>query len=94
MKDIYQVIKTIRLTEKATMLQEKNNDYTFVVHPDATRTDIKRAVTKLFGKTVINVRTLNVKGKVRRKRTPQVGREANWKKAYVRLKEGESMDLV
>ncbi len=94
MQDIYQVIKTIRLTEKATLLGEKNNDYVFVVHPDANRIEIKDAVKRLFGKTVINVRTLHVDGKKRRKRTLQAGRTANWKKAYVRLKEGESLDLV
>ena len=94
MRDIHQVIKTIRLTEKATLLGEKNNDYVFVVHPDANRTQIKDAVQKLLGKTVINERTLNVAGKKRRKRTAHEGRTAHWKKAYVRLKEGERIDLV
>lgn len=94
MRDIYQVIKTIRLTEKATLLGEKNNDYVFVVHPEANRSEIKEAVQKLFGKTVLNVRTLHVKGKLRRKRTANAGRSPNWKKAYVRLKEGERIELV
>jgi large subunit ribosomal protein L23 len=94
MTDIYQVIQTIRLTEKATLLGEKNNDYVFVVHPEANRVEIKDAVQKLFGKTVINVRTLHQDGKLRRKRTAHAGRSADWKKAYVRLKAGERIDLV
>ena len=50
MKDIYSVIKTIRLTEKATLLGEVNNEYVFNVDPKANKIEIKQAVEKLFGK--------------------------------------------
>ncbi len=94
MKDLYQVIKTIRLSEKATLLGEKNNEYVFVVDPKANKIEIKRAVESVFGKKVIGVRTLNVAGKKKRERRADFGRTNHWKKAIVRLKEGEKIDLV
>jgi large subunit ribosomal protein L23 len=55
---------------------------------------VKRAVEQLFGVKVTEVRTCNYSGKVRRERRPDQGRTAQWKKAYVRLKDGDSIDLV
>ena len=55
---------------------------------------IKRAVEKLFGKKVVDVRTCNFQGKQKRRRRADAGRTAHWKKAIVRLKEGESLELV
>ena len=55
MRDLHKVIQTIRLTEKATLLSEKNNEYVFRVDPQATKIDIKQAVEKLFGKKVDGV---------------------------------------
>lgn len=94
MKDIYNVIDTVRLTEKATLLQEQNNEYVFKVARSANKLEIKRAVEQLFGKTVVAVRTCNYAGKLKRQRRSDAGRAANWKKAIVRLKEGENLDLV
>ncbi len=94
MKDIFHVIKTIRLTEKATVLDEKNNEFVFKVDPAANKLEIKEAVQKLFGKTVIGVRTANFDGKAKRKKRADEGRTNHWKKAIVRLKEGERIDLV
>jgi Ribosomal protein L23 len=51
MKDIYQVIKNVRLSEKATMLQETNNEVTLEVDRKANKLEIKQAVEQLFGKT-------------------------------------------
>jgi len=50
MKDIYQVIDTVLISEKATLLQEKNNEYVLKVAPNANKLEIKRAVEQLFGK--------------------------------------------
>ncbi len=94
MKDIYQVIKNVRMSEKATLLQETNNEITLEVDRTANKLEIKQAVQQLFGKTVLGVRTANCAGKQRRKRRADAGRTAHWKKAIVRLKEGESLDLV
>jgi len=94
MKDQYSIIKTIRLSEKATRLGEENNEYVFVVDPKANKLEIKNAVQRLFGKTVIGVRTANYAGKKKRERRADFGRTNHWKKAIVRLKAGERIDLV
>lgn len=94
MRDIYSVIDTILLSEKATLLQEENNDYVFKVDRRANKLEIKRAVEQLFGVKVSQVRTANCQGKTRRERRPDEGKTAQWKKAIVRLKEGETIDLV
>lgn len=94
MKDQFSVIKTIRLSEKATLLGDTNNEYVFVVDPKATKLEVKQAVEKLFGKKVAAVRTANYAGKLKRERRADFGRTNHWKKAIVRLKEGEKIDLV
>jgi len=94
MKDIYQVIKNVHLSEKATLLQESNNEIVFNVDRKANKLEIKRAVEQLIGKKVIAVRTANCDGKLRRQRRADAGRTNHWKKAIVRLKQGESFDLV
>jgi large subunit ribosomal protein L23 len=94
MKDIYQVIDTVLISEKATLLQEENNEYVFKVDRDANKLEIKRAIEQLFGKKVADVRTMNCSGKQKRKRRADAGRTAHWKKAIVRLKDGESLELV
>ena len=60
----------------------------------ANKLEIKQAVEQLFGKSVTGVRTANYDGKLRRKRRSDAGRTNHWKKAIVRLKEGESLDLI
>lgn len=94
MKHIHQVIKQVRLSEKASLLQETNNEVTLEVDRKANKIEIRQAVEQLLGKKVVGVRTANYDGKLRRKRRGDQGRTAAWKKAVVRLKEGESLDLV
>ena len=94
MKDIYQVIKNVRLSEKASMLQETNNEVTLEVDRKANKLEIKRAVETLFDKKVVAVRTANYDGKLRRKRRADAGRTSHWKKAIVRLQEGDSLDII
>lgn len=94
MKDIFQVIKTIQLSEKATLLTDSNNQYVFKVDPRANKLEIKEAVEKLFGKKVLGVCTANFAGKKKRERRQDYGRTAAWKKAIVKLADGESIDLV
>jgi large subunit ribosomal protein L23 len=94
MKDIYQVVKNVRLSEKATLLQETNNEVTLEVDRKSNKLEIRQAVEQIFGKTVVSVRTANYAGKARRKRRADAGRTNHWKKAIVRLKDGESLDLI
>lgn len=94
MKESFHHIQTVILTEKATLLSEKNNQYVFRVSPKANKIEIKHAIEELFKKTVIDVNTANFRGKKKRERTASFGRRAHWKKAVVTLKEGDKIDLV
>jgi large subunit ribosomal protein L23 len=90
----FDVIKTVRLTEKGTRQGEKYNQYTVVADPRANKTQIRQAVQELFKVKVTKVNTLNVRGKARRKRTAQAGNSSNWKKAIVTLKDGDKISLT
>ena len=90
----FEIIKTVRLTEKGTRQSEKYNQYTIVADRLATKPQIKLAVQELFKVKVVRVNTLNVRGKDRRKRTAQAGRASNWKKAIVTLKDGDKIVLT
>ncbi|MEX2581114.1 MAG: 50S ribosomal protein L23 [Verrucomicrobiales bacterium] len=94
MKDIFQIIDTIQLSEKATMLSELNNAYVFKVDKRANKLEIREAVEKLFGKKVVAVRTANYRGKKKRERRADFGRTKNWKKAFVQLADGETIEFV
>ena len=89
----FDVIKTARLTEKGTRQGEKFNQYTMVADRRASKRDIKKAVEELFKVKVIKVNTLNVRGKLRRQRTHQAGRDPNWKKAIVTLAPGQRIEF-
>ena len=94
MKDIFDVIQTASLTEKASLLSEKQNKYVFRVAPGANKIQIKQAVEKLFNKKVVAVNTANYAGKKKRERRADFGRKPHWKKSIVTLKEGDKIDLV
>ena len=94
MKDIYSVIKTIRVTEKGTAASAALNQYQLVVAKDANKLDIKHAVEKAFKVKVVRVNTLHVRGKARRQNTKQAGRTPSWKKAMVTLKAGEKIEIA
>jgi len=94
MNDQYDVIDTVVLSEKATLLSEKFNKYVFRVHRKANKIQIKEAVERIFKKKVSEVNTCNFQGKAKRERRADYGRTAHWKKAIVTLKKGEKLDLV
>jgi len=94
MNEPFDIIDTVRLTEKGSVLTEKHNQYVFRVAPHANKIQIKHAIEKLFGKKVVRVNTSNVSGKAKRQRTAAYGRTSDWKKAIVTLKEGEKIDLA
>lgn len=84
----YQVVIRPLVTEKGTHLSEKYNSYTFLVHSQASKLDIRRAVEELWGVRVVKVRTQNRVGKARRHRM-HVGMTKSWKKAIVSLHEDD-----
>lgn len=90
----FEVIKTVRLTEKGTRQGEKLNQYTVVADRRASKPQIRTAVQELFKVKVLKVNTLNVRGKLRRQRTSQAGKAPDWKKAIVTLKEGDKIVLT
>jgi large subunit ribosomal protein L23 len=90
----FDVIKTVRLTEKGTAQGEKFNQYTVVADRRANKVQIRQAVQELFQVKVLRVNTLNVRGKDRRQRTAQAGKDPNWKKAVVTLKQGDKIILT
>jgi large subunit ribosomal protein L23 len=90
----FEIIKTVRVTEKGTLQGEKLNQYTVVADRRANKIQIRQAVQELFKVKVLRVNTLNVRGKVRRQRTSQAGRAPDWKKAIVTLKAGDKISLT
>ena len=86
------VIRAPRVSEKTARLQEINQ-YVFEVATTATKADIKSAVQSLFNVTVMSVNVLNVKGKNKTFRF-RAGRRSDWRKAYVRLAEGQTIDVM
>jgi len=90
---LYGVLVAPHFSEKASALGEKFNQYAFKVASDATKPEIREAVETLFKVTVEGVTTANVKGKV--KRTVRgISRKRNWKKAYVRIAQGQEIDFM
>ena len=90
----FEIIKTVRLTEKGTRQGDDLNQYTIVADRRANKTQIRQAVQELFKVKVLKINTLNVHGKLRRQRTIQAGRTSDWKKAIVTLKEGDKIVLT
>ena len=87
---LYQVIKRPIITEKGLGVKETQQTVVFEVASDATKTEIKEAVQRVFKVKVDHVRTANFHGKFRRRGRAE-GFRSDWKKAYVRLAEGEKM---
>ena len=90
----FEIIRTVRLTEKGTRQGEKYNQYTLMADRRANKMQIRAAVQELFKVKVLRVNTLNVRGKSRRQRTKQAGQSLNWKKAIVTLKAGDKIVLT
>ena len=88
----YEVIKKPLLTEKSTVMKEKNNQYCFEVSSKATKADVRNAVEGLFNVKVTDVRTMQYRGKTKRVGR-SVGSRRDWKKAVVTLKEGMGIEL-
>ena len=83
-----QIIRRPLVTEKSTILREEGNVLAFEVDPKANKIEVKKAVEELFKVKVEEVRLFNVRGKMKRMGR-WAGKRRDWRKAYVRLKEGE-----
>jgi large subunit ribosomal protein L23 len=90
---MYNVIRAPRVSEKTARLQEVSNQYVFEVATDATKADIKVAIETIFAVTVEAVNVVNVKGKQKAFKNRN-GRRADWRKAYVKLADGQSIDVM
>jgi large subunit ribosomal protein L23 len=90
---LFQVLQGPHVSEKAAIAADDSNQYVFKVAVDATKTEIKKSVEQLFKVKVDNVRTLKVKGKVKRNRYG-FSTKPTWKKAYVRLEQGQDIDFA
>ena len=99
MRDPHNTILRPVVTEKTVSQMEQGPVYTFVVASDANKVEIGKAVAEIFDVTVLDVRTMRYPGKPRRSlmarlaRSYAKGRRAGFKKAVVRLKEGDSIEL-
>lgn len=81
------------ISEKSTNASEDHNQYVFKVRKDANKNEIRRAVEQMFDVSVESVQVLNNRGKVKRFKAT-LGRRADWKKAYVRLAAGNTIDFI
>ena len=88
---LMRVLVAPHVTEKTSLAMQNHNQYAFRVRRDATKTDIKQAVELMFEVKVEGVQVVNEPGKVRRFGN-RMGRTQDWKKAYVRLAAGQTID--
>lgn len=91
---ILSIILGPHLSEKTSTIAEKNNQVTFRVAGDATKPEIKQAVESLFKVQVREVQVINVKGKTKRTGRGKLRSRSDWKKAYVRLEQGQTIDFA
>ena len=92
MKDIYGILRKPLLTERSTDQRERLNKVTLVVHPDANKIEIKRAVEENLKVKVAKVNVIRMPGKKKRLGKFE-GRRSDWKKAVVTLKQGEKLGI-
>ncbi|PIV20685.1 MAG: 50S ribosomal protein L23 [Deltaproteobacteria bacterium CG_4_8_14_3_um_filter_45_9] len=92
MKEAQKIIRRPLITEKSTRQKEENRQYIFEVHRDANKIEIQSAVERLFKVNVLQVRTSNVMGKIKRLGR-RYGKRPDWKKAIITLKEGDRIDF-
>ena len=90
--NIYSIIKKPHVTEKTSLGSDTSNTVAIVVDREANKIEIKQAVESLFKVKVDDVRTVNVAGKVKRV-GKNFGKRSNWKKAYVTLQKGQTIDF-
>ena len=92
MPTLHRTIVRPVITEKTSAAYQSRAEYVFQVHPDASKPQIRSAIEQLFGVKVTGVWTANQRGKTKRMGN-NVGRRPNWKKAIVKLREGDTIEI-
>ena len=92
MPTLHRIVVRPIVTEKSSAAYQERGEYTFQVHPEATKPQIKRAIEELFGVHVTGVWTSQQRGRTRRMGRI-TGRRPNWKKAIVKLREGDTIEI-
>ena len=92
MPTLHRTIVRPLVTEKSSAAYQERGEYAFEVHPDATKHAIKSAIEQLFGVRVTGVWTSNQRGKLRRM-GKTAGNRPNWKKAILKLAEGDTIEI-
>ena len=92
MSSLHNIVRRPLVTEKTSIMRDEENQVVFEVDRGANKIEIRRAIETLFKVRVLDVRTMVVRGKLKRVGR-NVGRQTNWKKAVVTLAEGDSIDL-
>jgi len=92
MPDLFGAVVRPLVTEKSSVAYQDRKEYTFRADPRATKNQIRQAIESLFGVHVVHIRTLQQRAK-RKTRGRSQGTIPRWKKAYVRLKDGESLPV-
>jgi large subunit ribosomal protein L23 len=92
MPTLHRTIVRPLITEKSSAAYQDRGEYTFEVHPTATKPQIRSAIEQLFGVKVTGVWTSNVRGKEKRM-GKTVGHRPNWKKAIVTLRDGDTIEI-
>ena len=90
----YDILRKPRITEKAATLNSYHNCVVFDVHTSANKVEIKEAVEKIFDVKVSKVRTANFMGKLKRRGVRSTGMTKSWRKAYVYLEQGQTVDIM
>jgi len=93
MIDIYDVVQKPLLTERSMARLDESNTYVFCVHMGANKVQIRNAIETLFDVKVVSVNTARVHGKTRR-RGQTVTKMPDWRKAFVKLREGDAIELL
>jgi large subunit ribosomal protein L23 len=87
-----EIIVSPLMTEKSTLLRDKENKYSFIVSKDANKILVAGAVKRLFNVTPVSVNILNIKGKLKKVRA-KYGFTSSYKKAVVTVKKGEKIGI-
>ena len=89
---VFQILLGPHVSEKSAIVADQSNQYVFRVSLDATKAEIRQSVEQLFKVTVNGVTTLRVKGKTKRNKYG-LSKRPSWKKAYVRVEQGQEIDF-
>ena len=91
--ELYKILKAPYLTEKVSSIMGESNQYAFKVDINATKLQVKKAVEGYFSVDVEDVNIIKVKGKTKRSRY-RIRKKSDWKKAYVKLAQGQSIEVT